>query len=70
MATIKVESIESAINVWRAKSPASGDELALCHQARTLADVYALMIIRRLSEIDSESLTTEQQAAYDAAFIS
>lgn len=70
MATIKVESIESAINVWRAKSPARGDELALCQQARTLADVYALMIIRRLSEIDSQSLTAEQQAAYDAAFTS
>lgn len=80
MAIIEIDSIERAINVWRSKSPARGEEFSLCREARILADVYALMIAHRFTgidpallaagHIDSSLLTPEQQAAYDAAFTS
>lgn len=68
MATIKIENLETAINVWRSRSPASGDELALCREARKLADIYAMMIVRGESQIDADQFTPDQLAAYTAVF--
>jgi hypothetical protein len=74
MAIITIENLEKAINVWRSRSPAIGDELALCREVRVLADIYAMMIVRRQSYIDTEKttpehqVTSEQLAAYNAIF--
>ncbi|VVD30984.1 DUF3717 domain-containing protein [Paraburkholderia dioscoreae] len=70
MPQVAIEQIERAINIWRARCPApeGGNECPiLCAEARALADVYALMIIGRKSEIDASTFTPKQAAAFTAA---
>ncbi|MBV6304487.1 DUF3717 domain-containing protein [Candidimonas humi] len=68
--TYTLAELESAINYWRARSPATGDELALCPQASALAEPYALMIFEGRREIAAEHLPPTAQealASWDAA---
>lgn len=62
-ATCSIIEMEAAINYWRARSPSSGEELALCPQAAALAQTYARMIIQHL---DSVHVTEMSPAARQA----
>lgn len=57
--------LEDAINWWRQREP-SPDGVTLGAPLRALAEVYALMIFNRLSEIDWNSLSSEVQGAWTA----
>lgn len=61
-----IDQIETAINYWR-EHEASGDDAALCPRARTLADVYGLMIYRRANKVAANTLTPEQNDALNLA---
>lgn len=63
---VSIAEIEVAINVWRNRSPAPTAPdglLALCAEARVLADVYGVMIVTHSSSVPRSSLTSEQVAA-------
>lgn len=49
---LSVQELEGAINYWRDRRPARGNELALSAEVNLLANVYALMIFRRQMTID------------------
>ncbi|MDF0506869.1 DUF3717 domain-containing protein [Burkholderia cenocepacia] len=69
-AILRIEQIERAINIWRARRPAptGADECpTLCTEARALADIYALMIIQRDDVIAIEQLNPAQRAALRSA---
>ncbi|QAU32918.1 DUF3717 domain-containing protein [Janthinobacterium sp. 17J80-10] len=44
---ITLIELEQAINYWRARKPATGEECALSPEVNALATVYALMIFHR-----------------------
>lgn len=49
---LSVQELEGAINYWRDRRPARGNELALSAEVNLLANVYALMIFRRQMTVD------------------
>ena len=53
---LSVQELEAAINHWRGRRPASGSAAALSPEVKALATVYALMIYRRQSVIDTDTL--------------
>jgi predicted Fe-S protein YdhL (DUF1289 family) len=55
--------LEDAINWWRQREP-SPDGISLAAPVRHLANVYALMIFNRQSEIDWKSLSPDVQEAW------
>ncbi|KWH27683.1 hypothetical protein WL99_20095 [Burkholderia cepacia] len=65
---LRIEQLESAINIWRARHPVADVDPILCREARILAEPYALMIFKRETAIDAAQLSTAQRAAYDGAF--
>lgn len=70
MTVLRIEQIERAINIWRARRPApsGADECpTLCAEARALADVYALMIIQKHERIVIDQLNPAQRAALAGA---
>lgn len=56
---LTIAQIEQAINFWCTQEPAGRDG-ALCTRARTLADVYGMMIHERATIVDVSRLTSEQ----------
>ena len=67
---IAVAEIESAINVWRALSPApagSDDAIVLCPEARVLADLYGKMIFDCEPSVPASKLSAEQLVAFNGA---
>jgi hypothetical protein len=58
--------LESAINYWRARSPSTGEEHALGHEAAALAEPYALMIFNRQQEIRWDALENDARNALSA----
>ena len=52
---LSLQELEAAINFWRARRPARGNEYALSAEVNVLARVYALMIYNH-----APSLTLEQ----------
>jgi hypothetical protein len=58
---LSVQELEAAINFWRERRPARGNEYALAPEVNILAPVYALMIIRRASTINTDTLTADAQ---------
>lgn len=58
---LTVQELESAINFWRAQRPARGNEVALAPEVNLLARIYALMIYRRATTIDIDSLAPDVQ---------
>lgn len=52
---LSLQELEAAINFWRDKRPARGNEYALSAEVKVLSRVYALMIYNHAS-----SLTLEQ----------
>ena len=57
---LSVQQVEAAINHWRERAPARGNEGALSPEVNLLATVYALMIYRGAARVD---LTTLDAAA-------
>ena len=53
---LSVQELEAAINFWRAKAPAHGNEYALSPEVKLLARVYALMIFNHVSSVDTDVL--------------
>jgi hypothetical protein len=60
---ITIQELEAAINYWRSRSPAEGEELRLCIEASALAKPYALMIIQGAQRIPIDVLDGTAQAA-------
>ena len=63
MAALHITDIESAINWWRARSP-SPDGITACAEVRALAEVYALMVYRRESGCDEDSMPVPARDAW------
>lgn len=60
--TIHVVEIEAAINYWRALRP-SPDGITLAPPLRALAEVCALMAVRRATQVTITGVTPEAMAA-------
>lgn len=61
---LSIHDLEAAINFWRARSPAAGEELRLCPEAAALAKPYALMIVQGATTIAPEQLGETALAAW------
>jgi hypothetical protein len=64
MTDIAITELEAAINYWRGRSPASGDELRLCEEAGALSKPYALMIVQRRDRLPTDALEPAALAAW------
>jgi hypothetical protein len=53
---LSLQELEAAINYWRDRRPARGNEYALSAEVNALARVYALMIFNRASSLTLEQL--------------
>ena len=56
-----VQELEAAINFWRERRPARGNEYALAPEVNLLATIYALMIFRRAASVDTDTLPADAQ---------
>lgn len=63
---LHMQALEAAINYWRARQPARGNEYALSPPVSRLARVYALMIYYRQDRIAEEGLEPAILALIDA----
>ncbi|MED5617316.1 DUF3717 domain-containing protein [Janthinobacterium sp. P210005] len=63
---LRMQALEAAINYWRARQPACGNEYALSPPVSRLAGVYALMIYYRQDRIAEETLEPAVVALIDA----
>ncbi len=63
MAGIHITDIESAINYWRDKKPASADS-SLAPETSALAEVYARMVFRRELETEEFSISLDAMLAW------
>ncbi|MEF2269665.1 DUF3717 domain-containing protein [Janthinobacterium sp. LS2A] len=63
---LRMQALEAAINYWRARQPARGNEYALSPPVSRLAGVYALMIYNRQDRIAEENLEPAILALIDA----
>ena len=63
MAAIHITDIEAAINHWREKKP-SPDGVTLAAETRALAEVYALMVVRREDEVAEAGFPAAAWAAW------
>ncbi|MES2127412.1 MAG: DUF3717 domain-containing protein [Pseudomonadota bacterium] len=53
---LTMQDLEAAINHWRARAPARGNEFALSPEVTALARVYALMIFRHAHTLSTDTL--------------
>ena len=65
--SITVTQLESAINFWRHRVPATGEEARLCAEASALASPYALMIFEGVKSIATAALSARALDAYQQA---
>ncbi|ALM85583.1 DUF3717 domain-containing protein [Bordetella sp. N] len=63
---ISITQLEQAINYWRSRSPSTGEEARLCHEAAALATPYALLIFAGLRELRVSDLNDDGRSAYAA----
>ncbi|MED5598607.1 DUF3717 domain-containing protein [Janthinobacterium sp. P210006] len=63
---LHMQALEAAINYWRARQPARGNEYALSPPVSSLAGVYALMIYYRQDRIAEARLDPAILALIDA----
>ncbi|HEX4508480.1 MAG TPA: DUF3717 domain-containing protein [Burkholderiaceae bacterium] len=68
-AGIHITDIEAAINWWRAREP-SADGITACPAVRALAEVYALMVYYRETEVDEHGLPAGANDAWLAWYAS
>ena len=53
---LSMHELEAAINHWRDRRPARGNEFALSAEVNVLATVYALMIFRGAKTVELDTL--------------
>lgn len=53
---LSLQELEAAINFWRDRRPARGNEYALSAEVNVLARVYALMIFNHASSLEMDLL--------------
>ena len=53
---LSLQELEAAINWWRERQPARGNEHALSAEVKVLARVYALMIVGHVHDLDTGRL--------------
>jgi len=53
---ITLSELEDAINYWRQKRPATGEERALSPEVDMLAHLYALMIFNHASSVRRDTV--------------
>ena len=63
---LRIQALEAAINYWRARQPARGNEYALSPPVSRLAGVYARMIYYRQDRIAIDSLEPAIAALIEA----
>ncbi|HTK01457.1 MAG TPA: DUF3717 domain-containing protein [Bordetella sp.] len=63
---IPITRLEDAINYWRNRFPATGEESRLCAQASALATPYAMMILTGRRDIPAVELDESARAAFTA----
>ncbi|ANN75869.1 DUF3717 domain-containing protein [Bordetella flabilis] len=63
---IPITRLEEAINYWRNRSPATGEESRLCPEAAALAAPYALMIMAGRRELPAAELNAIARGAFEA----
>jgi predicted Fe-S protein YdhL (DUF1289 family) len=63
MTPIHISDIESAINFWRQKAPATAG-LSLAEPTRALAEVYALMALEQREQTEEHSLPAPALSAW------
>ncbi|ARP79550.1 hypothetical protein CAL12_01040 [Bordetella genomosp. 8] len=63
---IPITRLEDAINYWRNRVPATGEESRLCAEASALATPYALMILAERRDILLAELDERARDAYAA----
>jgi hypothetical protein len=56
MLFLSIQDLEAAINYWRSRSPAVGEELHLCPEAAALAKPYAMMIVQGAQRVPMDVL--------------
>jgi hypothetical protein len=61
MMDLGVQELEAAINFWRERRPARGNEGALAPEVNLLATIYALMIFQRATRLDTDTLSADVQ---------
>lgn len=52
---LSLQELEAAINFWRARRPARGNEYALSAEVNVLARVYALMIFNHVASVEMDT---------------
>ncbi len=63
---LSVQELEAAINYWRERAPARGNEYALSPEVNLLAPIYALMIFRGAATLDTSILDPGTQQLLQA----
>ncbi|OZI21297.1 hypothetical protein CAL26_28130 [Bordetella genomosp. 9] len=63
---IPITRLEDAINYWRNRVPATGEESRLCAEASALATPYALMILEGRRDIPLAELDERARDAFAA----
>ncbi|WLI89798.1 DUF3717 domain-containing protein [Massilia sp. R2A-15] len=53
---LSLQELEAAINWWRERQPARGNEHALSAEVKVLARVYALMIVDHVHDVELDRL--------------
>ena len=53
---MSLQELEAAINWWRERQPARGNEHALSAEVKVLARVYALMIVDHVHSLELDQL--------------
>ena len=56
MLFLSIQDLEAAINYWRSRSPAVGEELHLCPESAALAKPYAMMIVQGAQRVPMDVL--------------
>jgi hypothetical protein len=59
---LSLQELEAAINYWRDRRPARGNEYALSAEVNVLARVYALMIYHRAPSLALDQLDAGARA--------
>jgi hypothetical protein len=56
---LTLPELEDAINYWRQRRPATGEECSLSPEVNALAGLYAMMIYDRRHEVALEEVDTQ-----------
>ena len=68
MLFLSIQDLEAAINYWRSRSPAVGEELHLCPEAAALAKPYAMMIVQGAQRVPMDVLDEAATLAIQGYF--